>query len=82
VLQIDKTASAALKANLEPCLACVWHVTDTGNQRYLQLLSWNDDLECWQDLYNLNPLNNGERILYWTPLKWIDQNYQCWIHEV
>lgn len=82
MLQIDKAAAEALRANLEPCLAVVWHVTDIGNQRYLQMVSWNSGLECWQDLYNLKPLDSGEQILYWTPLKWIEQNYQNWLIEV
>ena len=80
IMKINQSTANHLKGNLEPCLALIFHVTDTGNQRYMQMVSWDNDLQIWQDLYNLKPLNNGEQILKWTPLKWIEKNYQHWIN--
>lgn len=81
MIAVNSNVAKELKANLEPCLVLVWYIGENGNSRYLQMVSWNVDLECWQDLYNLKPLNNGEKILYWTPLKWLERNYQHWVIE-
>ena len=80
MLTINRATASALKADLEPCLANILHQGDLGESQYLQMVSWNAELNCWQDLYSLKPINDGEQVLYWTPLRWLKTHYREWVH--